>query len=109
MSVDPYAFDPPQLPACIPRAEAPTREQMRVAEVDAPRHLREIGARLAELEAKLPCLTGHHEPLMVVGADGALAPFVIRVQMDCVPLQRFCKTCRLSYWHEIVLARLEIG
>jgi hypothetical protein len=82
MSVDPYAFDPPQLPACIPRAE---------------------------LEAKLPCLTGHHEPLMVVGADGALAPFVIRVQMDCVPLQRFCKTCRLSYWHEIVLARLEIG
>lgn len=69
-----------------------------------------LEARLAELEAQLPCLTGHHEPLLVVGGDGQPAPFVFRASLDGIPLleQRYCTRCRLAYWHEIRIARLEV-
>lgn len=67
--------------------------------------------RLAAIETQAPCLSGHHEPLMIVDASGAPAPLNLRMNIDNVPMVeiRFCKRCRLAYWNEIRIARLEVG
>ena len=59
---------------------------------------------------RLDCQEGRHEPLMVVGRDGSRVPLCLTLSVDNIAMveQRFCVHCRLAYWHELTVARLEV-